>query len=125
MEKRADIFSILKQEGKLETLLLSSAKETIDDPYEKNRVFTMMNPLPVKAYVTQISFEALKWKYVGQLPTGSIQVMAEKKDKTLFLAADKIQYKGNDYKCYRDDSQGFLILERESYIIIILALKND
>jgi len=125
MEKRIDLFSILKQEDKLETLLIYSSKETIVDPFEKNRTEQLMNPLPIKGAVNAISFSALKWKYWGQLPTGSIQVITEKCNKTLLTTADKIKYKDNCYKCYRDDAQGFLILERESYIVVILASKND
>jgi hypothetical protein len=125
MEKRIDLFSILKQEGKLETLLVYGAKETQVDPFEKNRTPTLMNPLPVKASISAINFSALKWKYYGQLPTGSIQIIVEKHYKTLLTTADKIKYKENSYKCFRDDAQGFLILERESYLVAILALKND
>ena len=125
MEKRIDIFSILKNEGKLSTLYVYSSKETIDDPYEKNRVNTYSNPLPIKAFVQQISFEALRWKYTGLLPSKSIQVIAEKKYITLFKTADKIEYNNESYKCWKNDSKGFAIMERQDYIIVILAKKVD
>jgi hypothetical protein len=122
-EKRIDLFNLFKNEGKLETLLVYAAKETSVDPYEKNTTKTYLNPLPIKGLIRQVSFEALHWKYYGQIPVGSIEVIAEKKYLTLFRTADKIQYKDNFFKCYKDDAQGFAILERSDYVVVILAKK--
>jgi hypothetical protein len=124
MEKRVDIFNLLRNEGKLETLYVYAAKETQDDPYEKNTVKTYMSSLPIKGLIRQVSFEALHWKYYGLLPIGSIEIIAEKKYLTLFRTADKIKYNDNYYKCFKDESKGFAILERPDYIICILAKKE-
>ena len=125
MENRVDIFKILKNEGKLSTLYVYSSKETIDDPYEKNRINIYSNPLPIKGLIRQVSFEALHWKYYGLIPVGSIEVIAEKKYITLFKTADKIEYKDEFYKCWKNDSRGFAIMERQDYIIVILAKKVE
>jgi len=125
MENRVDIFKILKNEGKLSTLYVYSSKETLDDPYEKNRVNTYSNPLPIKGLIRQVSFEALHWKYFGLIPVGSIEIIAEKKYITLFKTADKIEYNNESYKCWKNDSKGFAIMERQDYIIVILAKKVD
>jgi hypothetical protein len=124
-EKRVDIFNLLKNEGKLETLLVYAAKETQVDPYEKNRDKTFLNPLPIKGLIRQVSWESLKWKYPGLIPNGSIEVIAEKKYETLFQTADKIKYKENFYKCWKDDSQNFMIMKRPDYVVVILGLKNE
>ena len=124
-EKRIDLFNLLKNEGKLVTLHVYSAKETQDDPYEKNKSLTYLNPLPIKGLIRQVSFEALHWKHYGEIPVGSIAVIAEKKYLTLFRTADKIKYGDNYFKCYKDDSKGFAILERSDYVVVILGLKND
>lgn len=124
MEKRIDVFNLLKGEGKLETLHVYAAKETQVDPYEKNRDKIYLNPLPIKALIRQVSFEALHWKYYGQIPIGSIECIAEKKYLTLFRTADKIKYKDDYFKCYKDDAQGFAILERSDYVVVILAKKE-
>lgn len=125
MEKRVSLFEILKEEGKLETLLIYAAKEGISDPYEKNTTKTYMNPLPIKALIRQVSQEALRWKYYGQIPTKSIEVIAELKYETLFRTADKIKYGNDYYKTMKDDSQNFMITKRTDYIIVIIGLKND
>jgi len=124
-EKRVDIFNLLKGEGKLSTLQVYQAREVQDDPYEKNKSLTFMNPLPIKGLVRQVSFEALHWKYYGQIPVGSIEVIAEKKYLTLFRTADKIKYNERYFKCYKDDSQGFAIIERPDYVVVVLAKKNE
>ena len=124
-EKRIDLFNLLKNEGKLVTLHVYSAKETQDDPYEKNKSLTYLNPLPIKGLIRQVSWESLKWKYPGLIPNGSIEVIAEKKYETLFQTADKIKYKDNYYSCWKDDSQNFMIMKRPDYIVVILGLKNE
>ena len=123
MEKRIDIFNILQAEGKLEKILVYAAQEVENDPYEKSKTNIYMNPLPIKALVQQISTDALRWKFIGQIPTGSIQIIIEKKDKTLIKTADKIEYNDNFYKCYKDDAGSFSILERQDYCVCVLAIK--
>ena len=122
-EKRIDIFNLLKNEGQLVTLQVYAAKETVDDPYEKNKSLTYLNPLPIKGLVRQVSYEALHWKYYGEIPIGSIECIAEKKYLTLFRTADKIKYGDDYFKCYKDDAKGFAILERPDYVVCILAKK--
>ena len=125
MEKRIDLFNLLRNEGQLSTLHVYQAREVVDDPYEKTKTNTYMNPLPIKGLVRQVSWESLRWKYPGLIPSKSIEVIAEKKYKTLFTTADKIKYDDNYYKCWKDDSQNFMIMERTDYIVVILGLKND
>jgi hypothetical protein len=125
IDRRIDLFNLFRNEGKLETLYVYAAKETQVDPYEKNREKSFLNPLPIKGLIRQVSSESLHWKYYGELPVGSIEVIAEIKYKTLFKTADKIKYKDNFYKCFKDDSKGFTILERPDYIIAVLAKKVE
>jgi hypothetical protein len=122
-EKRIDLFNLLRNEGKLETLLVYSAQEVTLDPYERNTEKKFNNPLPIKGLIRQVSYEALHWKYFGLIPVGSIEVIAEKKYLTLFRTADKIKYDDNYYSCWKDDSKGFAILERPDYIVVVLAKK--
>jgi hypothetical protein len=124
-EKKIDIFNLLKNEGQLSTLYVYSAKETVDDPYEHTKTLIYGNPLPIKALIRQVSFEALHWKYFGLIPVGSIEVIAEKKYLTLFRTADKIKYGDDYFKCFKDDPKGFAILERPDYVVVILAKKVD
>jgi hypothetical protein len=122
-EKRIDLFNLFKNEGRLSTLYVYPSVRTQEDPYEKITIKTYLNPLPIKALIRQVSFEALHWKYFGQIPVGSIEIIAEKKYLTLFRTSDKIKYGEDYFKCYKDDAQGFAILERPDYVVVILVKK--
>jgi hypothetical protein len=123
MEKRIDIFNLLKNEGQLSTLYVYPSTQVENDPYEHTKTDVFMNPLPIKGLIRQVSFEALHWKYYGQIPVGSIEVIAEKKYLTLFRTANKIKYGNDYYSTWKEDSQGFAILERPDYVVVILAKK--
>jgi hypothetical protein len=124
-DKLINIFNIFKNEGILSTLYVYQAQKVLLDPYEKNKEVKFMNPLPIKGIIRQVSFEALHWKYYGQIPVGSIEIIAEKKYLTLFRTADKISYNGNYFSTWKEDSKGFAILERTDYVVVILAKKVD
>jgi hypothetical protein len=123
MDNRIDFFKIFENENKLTKILCYPAYEVIDDPYEKDKVINFLNPLTIKAVVMPLSFESLRWKYYGQLPLGSKQVLLRKKDRNIVLTAFKIQIGEEFYKCYKDDRQGFAIKEYENYVIVILERK--
>jgi len=125
MEKRIDLFDFLRNEDRLETILCYSAMEKENDDTEHTTDLTYMNPTPVKALVRQISPEALRWKYYGIVPSGSIEVIAEKKSKSILLNASKIEYNEITYKTWKDDSKGFALTERTDYILVVLERKND
>jgi len=124
MDPRIDLFNYFRNEGLLKNVQVYAAKEVLLDPYEKNESKVYLNPLTIKALVRQVSFESLHWKYYGQLPVGSIELITENKNKTLLQTAEKIIYNNNEFKCWKDDSKGFAILERRDYIIVVLAKKE-
>jgi hypothetical protein len=122
MDKRVNLFQILREENQLEKLLVYPAQTRISDPTEGTTTKTFLNPLPIYGYVTQESFAALRWKYTGLMPQGTIKVLIEHKNKSLMLNAYKIKYKDNYYSTLKDDSQNFQYLERKDYTIFILGL---
>jgi len=124
-EKRVDIFNLLRQEGKLDTIFAYSATTTVIDPYEKNVSKSYLSPFPIKALIRQVSAESVYWKYYGQISLKSIEVIVEKKDVSLIKLADKIKYNEEYYKVMKDDAKGFAILERSDYAVIILRSLND
>jgi hypothetical protein len=124
MDNRFDLFKILKTEGKLQTILVYPATERINDIYEKTVDKTYLNPLPVEALIQQIGFSSLHYKYWGEIPVGSIQIITEKKNKSLMLLAQKIEYNNNTYAIYKDASKNFQYIERPDYCVFILGLQN-
>jgi hypothetical protein len=124
-DNRINIFQILKNEGKLVKALLYPAISKNDDPYEHTKVEGFLNPIAIDVLFQQISFEALKWKFFGQIPQNSVQIICELKHEHLLKVADKIQIGEQIYKCYKDDSKGFMILKRFDYIVAILETKTE
>lgn len=122
MDKRIDLFSYYRNEGLLKNIKFFAAKETVVDPVEKNTIKTYMNPIPAKVLVRQSTTESLKWKFTGLQPAKSIEVIAERKYETLFKTADKIEYDGEFYSCWKDDSKNFMLTKRDGYVIAVLGL---
>jgi len=125
MDRRVDILKVLEDEGKMTKILLYPATEVIADPFEKNKVKSFLNPLTIKAYVTQLSFESLRWKYTGQMPSGSVQILCDTKYENLLKIADKIKIGSTYYKTWKDDSKNFMILKRDDHLVVILGKSND
>jgi len=123
MDKRVDIFNLLKNEGKLTKVLVYSAMDTINDPFEKTTTKSYLNPISLDALIKEVTPDSLVWKYFGQIPMGSKQIICEKKYINLLKTADKIKISDNYYKVRKDNSKGWAIQEREDYIIIVAELK--
>jgi len=124
IDKRINIFDLLKNEGKLDKILVYPSVKVENDPYEKTKDITFLNPLTILGYVRNVSTEALTWKYYGNMPIGSKEILCEKKYKTLLTTADKIKIGDEFFKVYHDDSKGFGIISRADYLVVILKLKN-
>jgi len=115
-----NLFRILKQQGKLTKVKLYLAREAVDDPYENTKTLTYYPHIDIKAYVSTLSFDSLKWKYYGQLPGGSKQLICESRWLTMIKEADKIDIGGDYYRTYRVGGKGFMIKEHKDYIVVIL-----
>ena len=123
MDNRVDIFRILRQEGKLSKVLVYSAKDTVDDPYEKTTTKTFLNPVAIDALVRDLTPESLVWRYFGQIPMGSKEIICEKKYIDTLKTADKIKIGTDYYSVRKDDSKGWKIQTRQDYIIVVAELK--
>lgn len=122
-DNRVNIFQLLKQDGKLSKVLVYSAKDTIDDPYEKTSTKTFLNPIAIDALVRDLTPESLVWKYFGQIPMGSKEIICEKKYIDTLKTADKIKIGTEYYNVRKDDSKGWKIQTRQDYIIVVAELK--
>ena len=121
--QKIDIFEIFKNEGLLEKIEVYPGKLTPATNYDSASE-TMYNPITIKGLVSTISFSSLRWKYYGNLPMGSKQVIVEKRHKSLLMNAFKIKIGDNYYSCYRDSQKGFAIKETSQYVVAVLEWKN-
>lgn len=123
MDKRINIFKLLKNENKLTKVLVYVATESESDPYEHTKNLNYQQPVAIEALVRDVSPEALVWKYFGQIPMGSKELICEKRHVNTIKAADRIKIGDNYYKTRKDDSRGFNIIERNDYLICVVELK--
>lgn len=124
MDKRVCMFNFLEAQQRSEPLFVYLATSVVNDPDEGTTIDTLLNPIIIQAIVNQVGLGALKWKYFGNMPVGSIQIITELKNYDLLLNAKKITYQGNDYSVYQDDSKSFTIIKRLDYLMAVLERKN-
>lgn len=124
-DKRIDILQILNLEGKMSKILLYPAIEVVDDPYEKSKTESFLNPITIKAYVIALSFESLKWKFTGTVPAGSVKILCDRKYEGILKLSSKIKIGDDYYKTWRDDAKDFMILKRDDHLVAILGKSND
>ena len=110
--------------GRRQTILVYPGISTIADPYEKTTNDSFLNPLPVEAIITRPSFSSLRWKFFGQLPGGSIQIITESENLDLILLSAKIEFDGETYSVYKDDSKSFQYIQRDDYAVVVLQRTN-
>jgi hypothetical protein len=122
-DKRINIFNILRQENKLQKILLYNAQSVLTDPYERTTEKNFIQPIAIDALVRDVSVEALKWAYYGNIPIGSKEIIIEKRHINTIKAADRIKIGEEYFKCYKDDQKGFGILSRQDYLVVILEKK--
>ena len=125
MDIRVDIFDILRNEGKLTIAAVFPSMDRVNDPYEKTVEQTILNSIPIEVYVVDEGFSSLKYKYFGELPYESKKVLCHLEDMNLIKVASKIQIGNNFYYVYKDADKNFAILQRDSYIVIVLSKKPN
>jgi len=81
---------------KSRTIRIYLGTEVEIDPYEHTTETTMLNPLPIKAIVTDLTASQSQWKMAGIVADKAKEIIIEKKYESLLLKSQKIQV-DNDY----------------------------
>ena len=119
-----NIFQTFKEMGEGQTIWVYPAHVTIKDPYEGTEKVKFLNPIPITALVRQFKPESLRWKFFGQIPVGSKEIIIPTKYKNLIKMARKIKIGTDYFKVWTDDERGFGIIERADYLAVVLAYKG-
>ncbi len=83
---------------KSEYIRIFMGTETIQDPYEKNVETTMLNPIPIKAIVTDLTSAKASWAMAGIITDKAKEIIIRKKDRPMLEMSQKIQVVGDtDY----------------------------
>jgi hypothetical protein len=81
------------------------AKETIQDPYEKNVTVVYSNPISIRAIVEDLTATQAQWKMPGIKVAKVKDVFVEVKHQTLLEKSAKIEYKGETYEGWRENGK--------------------
>jgi hypothetical protein len=123
IEKRINIFKVLKQENKLEKICLFGAQCSETDPREHTKTLNYLQAIYIDAFVRDVSVESIVWKYFGNIPQGSKQLICEKKYLNTIKSSYRIKIGDDFYSVYRDGTKDFSIIVRADYIIVIAILR--
>lgn len=79
-------------------VLVYPAIETVDDPYKKNKSISYLNPLPIRAIVTDLSAGKISYKMPGVYTDKAKQLIVEKKYRNFLEMSYKLKVLGEtDY----------------------------
>ena len=118
-----NLLDLLKKCEKEKVIKIYLGKEIIADPYDKTVEVQLQNPIPINAFVYNISPEAIKWKYEGLIPYGSKTLICDKKYLDLIKLAQKIEIDNEFYTTYVNAEKGFEIIIRNDYLLVTLSKK--
>ena len=128
MRDNPELYSVLKDpEFSKKIKLFFTKSETVGDdydPYEGKKTRTNLNPITIKGYVAQFTPTSLVWNDYGLTEQGSVQVLCDKKYKSLFEMANKVEIEGKDYSVFKDGQGGRSLITVKPYNLITVILKR-
>ena len=77
------------------------ATETVDDPFEKNKIKTELPSLPIKAIVTDLTASQSQYKMIGIVADKSKEIIVEKKYRSLIEKSEKIEIDSEFYQGWK------------------------
>lgn len=94
-----------------------------DDPFEKNKTITMLNPIVVEALVSDLSFTSLQWKIPNINTSKAKELLIKKNKKKLLEMSQKIEIDGTNYEGYKIDGK-LSYKEEGNYLRVFVYLKQ-
>lgn len=122
MKNKPSFLDLNHLRDELVTLKVVVKKETVDDPYEKNKIVSIaFNPKYIKGIVREIDGSRLVWELYGLKEKGAIELICDKKYKSLLKKASTLEYKDESYVIYKSSrSKKSKITQKDNYLVIVL-----
>lgn len=100
--------------------------ETELDPYEKNIDVTLLNPIPIKAIVTDLTSAKVQWAMPGIVTDKAKEIITEKKHRPMLEMSRKIQIVGDTdyYEGWKTNSK-MQIREEGDYIRCYIYIRKE
>ena len=95
------------------------------DPYEANATDAKLNPKTLKAYVTDISPQALVYKQYGLHEIGAKEILCKDRYKNWFKKCSKITIDGDEYQVFKEGAgQRMIMTDRPFKLIRIIVSRR-
>lgn len=128
MKKIPELKNILKDiEFTKKVFIYMSTKAGGDDydNFEGNYVYTELNPIPIKAYVREVSAEALVYKQYGLHQMGAVELICEARYKNYFLNSNKIVIDSVTYQVFKEGGGNRTYIQDRPYNLIRVVLSRN
>ncbi len=83
------------------TIRIYLATETITDPYEKNVSLTQLNPIPIRAIISDVSPASAVYKMPGISTEKVKEIIIKSKYESLLIQSQKIKIENDYYEGWR------------------------
>ncbi len=128
MKKILEVQNILRDlefTTKVQLFMSSKAAGDSYDEYEQNHSYTNLNPIIIKAYVKEISPEALVYKQYGLHQIGAKEIICELRYKNMFLNCNKIIINNDTYQVFKEGGGSRAIMqERAGNLLRVVVMRN-
>jgi len=94
------------------------------DPYEKNATDANLNPKILKAYVRDVSPEALVYKQYGLHEIGAKEILCKDIYKNWFEKCAKITIDGDEYQVFKEAAGNRMIITSRPFKLIRVVVSR-
>ena len=108
-----------------QTIRIYLANTTITDPFKKTKSVTYLNPLPIKAIVTDLGFSQIQWKMPGIVTDKAKEIIIESKREDLLKQSYKIQIDDEYYYGWKIHGRLQYRKEGTDYIKCYVYIKKE
>lgn len=90
---------------KAEHIRIYMGVESINDPFEKDVSVIMMNPIPIRAIVTDLVSSQMSWKIPGIEADKAKEIIIKKKYENTLKASQKLKIRNEYYEGWRKNGK--------------------
>lgn len=94
-------------------------------PYEANYTYTNMSPIIIRAYVREVSPEALVYKQYGLHRMGAKEIICELKYRDLFTNCNKVVIENDEYQVFREGVGSRALIQERPYNMMRVVLSKN
>lgn len=107
-----------------QTIFIFPAKVSIKDPIKKDKYITYLNPIPIKAIVTDLIMSQIIYKLPGSEAKKAKELLIEERNNSLIEISYKIEIDSETYYAWKDNAGENIQKRKEGDYYRILVYKK-